>query len=310
MMRHDEMDNLYASSSSATRLTRLRSKSKTDNRHQALDDDDGLDSNHQSNIAFSLDRQEQMATTIRNQEDKLDMLATLIDELIAKIDKTITSPSAPTNQNAATEGNTPQRQSPSPSPTTSIKLNDLAKEYLRSINKFDGSGGTPRLFDYFDAVEQFITSANLSVQKKEVNAAISKITGNARMWLRRHVNTSGEFDSWDELKEAMTQKYAPMEQLLRMRDKLAIMKQKGLIEDYNDAFNRIMAQIEDMTDTEAIPQYLRGLSPRYRELILARENMPTTLEALQLACIRFDLDNKQRRDEAHATDRGGYRSGY
>src|ERR1700742_3654217 len=94
-----------------------------------------------------------------------------------------------------------------------------------------------------------------------------------------------------------------------MRDKLAMMKQKGSIEDYNDAFNRIMAQIEDMTDTEAIPQYLQGLSPRYWELILARENMPTTLEALQLACIRFDPDNKQRHDEAHATDLGGYRGG-
>src|ERR1700742_106406 len=203
-MRHDEMDNLYASLSSATRSTRLWSKSKTDNRYQPSDDDDeGLDRNHQSNIAFSLDRQEQIAIMIRNQEDKLDTLATLMGELMAKIDKTITSPSAPTNQNAATEGNTPR---PSPSPTTSTKLNDLAKEYLRSINKFDGSGGAPRLFDYFDAVEQFITSANLSVQKKEVNAAISKITGNARMWLRRHVNTSGEFDSWDDLKEAMMQK--------------------------------------------------------------------------------------------------------
>src|ERR1700742_3715943 len=121
------MDNLYVSSSSATRSTRLRSKSKTDNRYQPPDDDnEGLDSNHQSNIAFSLDRQEQIATTIRNQEDKLDMLATLIGELMAKIDKTFTSPSAPTNQNTSTEGNTPQRQSLSPSPTTSTKLNDLA----------------------------------------------------------------------------------------------------------------------------------------------------------------------------------------
>src|ERR1700742_4331910 len=211
-MRHDEMDNLYASLSSATRSTRLWSKSKTDNRYQPSDDDDeGLDRNHQSNIAFSLDRQEQMATTIRNQEDKLDMFATLMGELMAKIDKTITSPSTPINQNAATEGNTPR---PSPSPTTSTKLNNLAKEYLRSINKFDRSGGAPRLFDYFDAVEQFITSTNLSVQKEEVNAAISKITGNARMWLQRHMNTSGEFNLWNKLKEAMTQKYAPMEQLL------------------------------------------------------------------------------------------------
>ena len=76
------------------------------------------------------------------------------------------------------------------------------------------------------------------------------------------------------------QKYAPMEQLLRMRDKLAMIKQKGSIEDYNNAFNQIMAQIEDMTNTEAIPQYLWGLNPRYRELILARENMLTMLEAL------------------------------
>ena len=158
------------------------------------------------------------------------------------------------------------------------------------------------MFNYFDAVEQFITSANLSVQKEEVNAAISKITGNARMWLWRHVNTSREFDLWDELKEAMTQKYALMEQLLQMHDKLAMMKQKGSIEDYNDAFNRIMAQIEDMTDTEAIPQYLWGLSPKYQELILVQKNMLTTLEALQLTCIRFDLDSKQRCDEAHVTD--------
>src|ERR1700742_2664838 len=122
-----------------------------------------------------------MAITIRNQEDKLDMLATLLGELMAKIDKTNASLSMLTNQNAATEGNTSQIQTQSPSPTTSTKLNDLAKKYLRSINKFDKSGGAPRLFNYFDTIEQFITSADLSVQKEEVNAAISKITSNARM---------------------------------------------------------------------------------------------------------------------------------
>ena len=68
---------------------------------------------------------------------------------------------------------------------------------------------------------------------------------------------------------------------------------------------RLKQQLTSMSDDDAIFAYLRGLSPKIRELVQAQKDNQVDLRTLQNACLRVDTTRSTDRslayEEAHMT---------
>jgi hypothetical protein len=203
-----------------------------------------------------------------------------------------------------------------PSPTQSIMsasssnhVNDIAKELMKLIPRYDGTGGIQKLLEFIDNFEDFIESAELP-SKSELTVATAKLTGDAKMWWREHrettpVSSTERIRTWAMLKQALMNMFAPPENANIVREKLRNIKQKGTVAEYNAAFRRLTMQLTNLSFAEAEFEYLRGLNPHIRDLVRTQKDNLTDLRTLQLACLRLDThhDSKQKRnDEALAVN--------
>ena len=65
--------------------------------------------------------------------------------------------------------------------SATLQVNDISKELMRDIPRYDGSGGAPKLFDYIEHFEDFVSIVELS-SNMEIVIATLKLNGNAKIW--------------------------------------------------------------------------------------------------------------------------------
>jgi len=174
--------------------------------------------------------------------------------------------------------------------STSSQTNEVTKELIKLIPRYDGSGGIQRFLEFVDNFEDFTSNADLPTLT-ELTLATAKLTGDAKMWWREHRNTTQIDDprrirNWDMLQKALMKTFVPVETADDVRSKLRTLRQKNTVAEYNAAFRRLSMQIT-MEFAEAKFAYLQGLSPKIRDLIRTKDDI-TDIRELQLACLRLD----------------------
>ena len=118
---------------------------------------------------------------------------------------------------------------------------EVLKALMRQIPDYNGNGGVIKLLEFIDKFETFQEESNLSTTL-ELQFATSKLTGDALVWWRQHkrefLSTSSErIKSFEELKQALVEQFAPPEYATSIRAKLRALKQSRTIRDYNTDFN-------------------------------------------------------------------------
>jgi transposase InsO family protein len=181
---------------------------------------------------------------------------------------------------------------------------DMTKELFKLVPNYDGSGGPSKLLDYVEKFQKYADVAGDDITSSvELTLATAKLTGDANLWWREHCATKSIDDlkrirTWDQLKKALFETFAPPEHRMVIREKLKNIKQKGTVIEYTAAFRRLTMQLPEISFEEAEFAYLQGLSPRIRDLIRTKDGI-TDIRTLQNACIRLDTQEREKRNPDH-----------
>ena len=264
------------------------------------------DIRHERDERDECDERDERDERDRKRDDEIKTLSEKLDALM----KLNSMPSAA--QPSVAPPRSPAERSKTPSPTNSnttsatLQVNDITKELMKDIPRYDGSGGASKLFDYIEHFEDFASIAELS-SNMEIIIATSKLNGDAKMWWRDHrqsipIDHPNRIRNWDQLRKALIENYTPPEYAYSIRNKLRSIKQRGTVAEYNAAFTRIKLQLTDLSQSEAIHEYLRGLQPRIRDLARTQKENLADLRTLQLASLRLDTPSERtpRDEEAHS----------
>ena len=123
-------------------------------------------------------------------------------------------------------------------------------------------------------------------ETKKCQVTIACLTGLAQDWWANEVVpslASGElkpFASFEDLKQAMFQRFLPPGAHILYRDRLAMLRQnKRSVELYVGEFMALRHKCDDMSDGEALDRFMRGLDFRLRrQLCMFPGGIPTTLK--------------------------------
>jgi len=182
---------------------------------------------------------------------------------------------------------------------------DMTKELFKLVPNYDGSGGPNKLLDYVEKFQKYTDTAGDDLTNSvELSLATAKLTGDANLWWREHCATVPIVDlkriqTWDKLKKALFETFAPPEHATVIRQKLRTIKQKGTVIEYTAAFRRLTLQLPNISFEEAEFAYLQGLNPRVRDLIRTKDGI-TDIRTLQNACIKLDTQEREKQSHDHS----------
>jgi hypothetical protein len=117
----------------------------------------------------------------------------------------------------------------------------------------------------------------------KVRHAAMFLKGRAAEWWESEDKSSGVEASWDAFVERLHHRYRPMQAAVVARERLDRLKQKGTVSAYADLFQKELTPIKDMSASDQIFFFVKGLS----SMAVAnkvREKSPATLhEAMDVA---------------------------
>jgi len=129
----------------------------------------------------------------RLKEEMAHLMDSKLDALLQALQLDRSKRQNETSSHQPQSNSLPVQPSRTPSPTdtsttrnSSIHYeNELVKEIMKQIPRYDGTGNTQKLFEFIDNVELYLSTAEVT-SRSELNLAVSKLTGDARMWWRDH----------------------------------------------------------------------------------------------------------------------------
>jgi len=168
--------------------------------------------------------------------------------------------------------------------------NEIIKELIKLIPRYDGSGGIQPYFEFVENFEDFVSNTEMTSQS-ELTLATAKLTGDAKTWWRRHrmkfeIQDPLRIRNWESLKDALRKTFVPAETNDQIRLKIRNLKQTDSVAEYNTKFRHLNMLIT-MSFDEARHDYVQGLKPRIRELIRTKDNLED-IDDLMLACLHLE----------------------
>jgi len=259
------------------------------------DEDDGEDDNENKESDEELDPKEE----VRRLRGDVKYLKRKIDELVGVISRQKQGSSVTTRKKGRTlrsEGLQDEDDgelgsltpvgtgTPQPRPT------EMDKELLRLIPRYDGTGGVQKFREFVDNFESYARSTTGSA-KDALIIAQAKLLGDAKLWLldqleRYPVGHPLHIGTWEMLRKGLKLNFVLVETEDEIREKIRTLRQKGTIAEYNSAFRRLLMQVP-MEFKEARYDYLRGLSPKIRDLVRTKDGI-TEMNELYQACLKLD----------------------
>lgn len=88
--------------------------------------------------------------------------------------------------------------------------------------------------------------------------AMSYLEGDAYTWFETYKSTTN-IETWELMRDALLERFNPLDKALVARDKLAKWRQIKDVTTYNRDFRQILLDIPDITETEKLDRYTRGL---------------------------------------------------
>ena len=188
------------------------------------DDDEGNDEDPFAQLRMELNDHD------REMKAMLDAFKLEISRMVTSITNANTMPNMAISATSAMAISMTTRSSPTPMQSDlgdSLKLSDLAKELLKLIPHYDGTGGIQKFVEYATMVEDLVLHADVSA-KMQFTLAMAKLTGDARLWWQEQCQTmpsENHIKSWETLCSKLRETYAPNEQANNIRAKLKSLKQ-------------------------------------------------------------------------------------
>ncbi|KAF2295968.1 hypothetical protein GH714_035445 [Hevea brasiliensis] len=124
------------------------------------------------------------------------------------------------------------------------------------------------------------------VMRKRLKVVPMYLTEDAKLWWRTKVeeNISGQCSiaSWDDFKRELKAQFYPENVAYNARCKLSDLQQTGSIREYVREFSTLMLNIKDMTGTDRLFNFLKGLKPWVKNELM-RQNVKELKTALAIA---------------------------
>jgi hypothetical protein len=135
---------------------------------------------------------------------------------------------------------------------------------------------------------QFNQYADISqiAEEHKVKLAATYLEGNAATWWRNMVMQSedgtGDYITWEEFQHGLVSIFKPVNSRKIARDRLAALRQTNSVAKYNFDFTQLCLEIKDISESEKLDKYVRGLKDKIRmEVELAEPR--TLMEAMSKA---------------------------
>lgn len=100
-----------------------------------------------------------------------------------------------------------------------------------------------------------------ATQEPEVNRlsfAVALLRNNALLWWQS-LKDSERHTNWPSLGASLVEYFAPLSATIVARDNLARLVQRSSVKAYTDEFKRLLLNIPDISDSEKLDRYRRGL---------------------------------------------------
>lgn len=155
-------------------------------------------------------------------------------------------------------------------------------------SRYDGSVGSDPTVWLF----QFVQYADITNEPviRRAKLAATYLSGKAATWWMGLVSQQPNGDSnlitWDMFKDGLTAMFQPVNAKKMARDKLAVLTQTHSVVKYNSEFQSLCIQISDISESEKLDRYVRGLKSAIREKVELDE--PLTLAHAMSKAQRID----------------------
>ena len=154
-------------------------------------------------------------------------------------------------------------------------------------------------------IEAWASQMDLYVSEEEpqraFTVALSYLEGDAHSWYTTYSATSPLF-TWEQLREALIRRFSPLDKTLSARDKLAKWRQMKDVSAFNTDFLRIVLDIPDITESEKMDRYQRGLKSYIWEVLCTKDY--DNLEAIMTDALKVEAAKKGNRNQPKQLDPG------
>lgn len=147
---------------------------------------------------------------------------------------------------------------------------------------YDGSRRSGSVRTWAFQVRQYLRVARVD-ETHWVQWAATQLRGNAAIWWENRCNQHGDAPlAWAAFTQELAAEFEPLDRSRSARDRLAAVKQRNSVANFNAEFRSIILEIPDCAPAEQLDRYLRALKPK---LAFELEKQPpaTLLEAMRIA---------------------------
>lgn len=160
---------------------------------------------------------------------------------------------------------------------------------------FKGASASAQNWLY--AIEQYFhATQTIHNENFMIHFASASLRDQAAVWWRstekQYKQAGNEIVTWDAWKKAFLEQYQPKKASEIAREKLYTIHQGGSVSAYCDTFNSHLLHITDMSDTDQLFQFLRGLHPDIYSDVKFQH--PKTLLEAQNYALKAELDVRAR----------------
>ena len=106
----------------------------------------------------------------------------------------------------------------------------------------------------------------------------------AKVWYHfaRNPDSPNRVTTWKEFTTQLRDNFCPIDPIKVARDRIADLRQVSSVRDYTSRFRQLTNIITNMSETEKLDRYVRGLKPRTRQEVDMKEPQ-TFIEAVKIA---------------------------
>jgi hypothetical protein len=151
----------------------------------------------------------------------------------------------------------------------------------KSYNGVQGSDPEVWLFQFNQYAD-----INQLAENDRPKLAATYLEGNAATWWRNLVTQSTNDISWVEFQQELIGTFKPVNAKKIARDRLAVLKQVNSVAKYNFDFTQLCLEINDISESEKLDKYVRGLKDKIRVEVELAE--PATLAQAMSKAQRID----------------------
>jgi hypothetical protein len=138
---------------------------------------------------------------------------------------------------------------------------------------------------WISQMEQYFKLCNVTDSNYQANYGSSCLKDNASVWWRNYIKKT-QVEDWESFKKAIIAQFKPVNASKIARDKLAKLRQTKSVQDYVYAFRATILEIEDISESETLDRFIRGLKDKTRQEVELRD--PETMDEAARIAERYD----------------------